>query len=214
MTSRPYSRRNALGRAGLAAAALAAAGVLRPGAAQAQTSDETLRDFLAEAIALEQIAALAYALAADDNAGTELKRLFELFRDQEQAHANALRSAIDDLGYDAPEPPDTPTDSGVFDDVDGIDDETATRLSDLLQGLDGLKGPDQRLDHLFELEQAQLSFYIAEGPDVESADLSATSAEIAGCQAQHIYVLRGEVGDNPADALIAAGEATDVSEDR
>ena len=204
-------RRELLQQAALGAGALAATGLLRPGLALAQsTDDEELRDFMAEAIGLEQIAALAYALAGQGTGDAELKKIFELFRDQEQAHANALRSAIDELGFDAPDPPDSPADSGVFDDVDGIDDETAKRLSDLLAGLDGLKG-DQLFDYLFKLEGEQLGYYIGKGPAVKSEDLSTTSAEIAGCQAQHVYVLRRQVGDDPAKALVAAGEATDLS---
>lgn len=213
MSDLAHSRRETLRRAALGAAALTAAGVLRPGAALAQTTDQDeLRDFLAEAIALEQIAALGYALAAQSTGpAPELKSTLELLRDQEQAHANAFRSAIDALGFDAPDPPDSPTDTGVFDDVDGIDDETASRLSDLLRGLDGLKG-DKLFDYLLELEREQLSYYIGQGPDVDSEDLSTTAAEIAGCEAQHVYVLRRQLGSNPADALVAAGEATDVSQ--
>ena len=211
MSSQAHSRRDALCRAALAAGGLAAAGMLRPGVARAQTTDEQLRDFLAEAIALEQITALAYSRAADvAGVKADLKQTLELFRDQEQTQANALRSAIDDLGYDAPDPPDSPTDTGVFDDVDGIDDETATRLSGLLEGLEGLQRSGELLDYLTKLEEEQLSFYIAGGPEVDSVDLSTTSAEIAGCQAQHLYVLRGELGDNPVEALVAAGEATDL----
>ena len=60
-------------------------------------------------------------------------------------------------------------------------------------------------------EQRQLSYYIAEGPAVDSEDLSTTAAEIVGCQAQHVYLLRTQFGANPANALVAAGEATDVS---
>ena len=209
MTDAP-SRREALRRAALGAGVVAAAGLARPAGAFAQaTSDEDLRDFLVPSIALEQIAALAYATAADANGvGGELKQRFELFRDQEQAHANALRSALDELGFDPPEPPDSPTDTGVFDDVDGIDDEVAQDLSNLLGGLDGLKDPKEFLDYLTDVERNQILQYVVGGAKVDSEDLSTTSAEIAGCQAQHLYVLRRELGDNPADALAAAVEGT------
>jgi rubrerythrin len=205
------NRREVLTTAAMGAGALAAGSLLRPALALAQTTDEeTLRDFLAEAIGLEQIAALAYATALDQTGDApELKDMFELFRDQEQAHANALRSAIDLLGFDPPEPPDTPADADVFDGVDGIDDEAQTRLSDLLGELDGLKG-DRLFDYLLELEREQLRHYISGGPTLDSEDLSTTSAEIAGCQAQHVYALRRQFGADPVEAMKAAREATVV----
>lgn len=211
MTGVPTSRRDALRRAAIGAGAVAAASLARPAAALAQTAeDEALRDFLAEAIAREQIAALAYNTAATaDGTSGELRQRLELFRDHEQAHANALKSALDELGFDPPEPPDEASDTTVFEDVEGIDDEAAARLADLLESLDGLTG-DRLLDYLVELEQDQLTYYLTEGPTLESGDLSTTAAEIAGCQAQHVYVLRRELGDNPADALVAANEATDL----
>jgi len=212
-TEAAQSRREALRRAALGAGMVAAAGFVRPAAALAQADDtETLRDFLVEAIGLEQIAALGYATTAvADGVDTDLKRTLELFRDQEQAHANALRNALDELGFDPPEPPDSPDDTGVFDGVDGIDDETATRLGDLLKGLGGLDKADDLLDYLGTLEEKQLAYYLLNGPALPSEDLSTTSVEIAGCQAQHLYVVRRQLGDNPVDALVAAGEATDVS---
>lgn len=209
MTAPSQSRREALRQAALGAGAIAAAGMLRPGLALAQsTNDDDLRDFLVEAIGLEQISALAYSIAAGAK-GTdpEMNSNLELFRDQEQAHANALRSALDELGFDPPEPPDSPTDTTVFDGVDGIDDETSARLGDLLKGLDGLERPEQLLDYLAKLEGEQLGYYIGAGPGVDSEDLSTTSAEIVGCQAQHLVVLREQLGDNPTDALEATSRA-------
>ena len=211
MSELATSRRDALRRAAIGAGAVAAASLIRPGAALAQTAeDEALRDFLAEAIAREQIAALAYATAAvAEGMSGEVRQRLELFRDQEQAHANALRSALDELGFDPPEPPDSASDTTVFEDVDGIDDDAAADLAELLESLDGLEG-DRLFDYLLELEQDQLAYYLTEGPTLDSEDLSTTAAEIAGCQAQHVYVLRRELGDNPVDALVAANEATDI----
>ena len=165
MNDAVHSRRDALHRAALAAGALAAGGLVRPALAAAQsTDDEDLRDFLVEAIALEDVTVLAYVTAIDQ-AGPDLKPALEKLRDQEQAHANALNNASDQLGFDAPDAPDSPTDTGVYDDIDGLDDETVKHLDDRL-------------------------------------------GEIAGCQAQHIYVLQRELGDNPADALGTAVDRT------
>ena len=154
MSAPVSSRREAVRGAALAAGALAAAGLLRPGAALAQsTDDDDLRDFLATAIAIEQVAVLAYSTAADAP-GTDptLKGTFETFRDQEQAHASALKSALESIGFDAPDAPSSPTDTGVLDDVDGLDDDEATKLQDLLGKLDGIKG-EAALQLLADLER-------------------------------------------------------------
>ncbi len=208
MSEDASSRRDALRRGALAAGALAAAGALRPAMALAQSSaDDDLRDFLQQAIGLEQITALAYSTAADA-ADAKLKGTLETFRDQEQAHASALRSALDELGFDPPDAPDSPSDTTVFDEVDGLDDTsspyTTQDLKDLLSGLDGLKGTKQYLDYLVKLEEAQIGYYVGQAPGLDSVDLSTTGAEIAGCQAEHLIVVRGQQGDDPAAALGAA----------
>lgn len=202
------TRREALGRAALAAGTLAAAAMLRPGTALAQSADdEDLRDFLVEAIALEQLTVLAYATASNAGVDSALRQQLEDLRDQEQAHANSLRSALDSLGFDAPEPPDSPADTAVLDDVEGLSDDAAERLGGLLTDLDGLSGRDELLELLGELEGDQLDLYVGRGPDLDSEDLSTTAAEIAGCQAQHLIALRTALGDDPAAALEAAAEA-------
>jgi hypothetical protein len=210
MSDTAHSRREAIRRAALAAGALALA---HPALAAAQTSDdEDLRDFLVEAIGFEQVTVLAYATAADQ-AGPDFGRTFELFRDHEQAHANALHSAIDELGFDPPEPPDSPTDTGVFDDVEGLSDEAAKRLTDRLGELDDANGLDQVIDLLLELENDQLAYYVAEGPGLDSSDLSTTAASIAGCQAQHLVALRAGTGRPPGEAATdVAGAAADAAQ--
>jgi rubrerythrin len=208
-SSSTTSRREALERAALGAGAVAAAGLLaslaRPASARAQsTDDEALRDFLVPAIALEQLAALAYDTAADAT-GTDgdSKRVFERFRDQEQAHANALRSALDSLGFDLPDAPDSPTDSDVFEDVEGLEEQRAAALGDLLGELDGLRKEDELLDYLAGLEREQLAYYLEAAPGLDSEDLARTSAEIVGNQAQHLVVLRLALGDDAAAAVAA-----------
>jgi rubrerythrin len=211
VTHAPASRRELLRRAALAAGTLAGAGMLRPALAGAQsTTDEDLRDFLVEAIGLEQVTVLAYSNAAETaKAGPERER-FEEFRDHEQAHANALRSAIDELGYDPPEAPDSPTDTGVFDDVDGLDAEQADRLKQRLADIEGAKSADDFSSLLRQLEDEQIDLYVGQGPGLDSADLAVTAAEIAGCQAQHLFVLGTLAGAPPGRA---ATEAASVAAD-
>lgn len=207
MSESAHSRRDALRRGALAAGVLAAGGLLRPTLAAAQsTDDEDLRDFLAEAIGLEQITVLAYATAAED-AGASERQLLEDFRDQEQAHASALRSALDSLGFDQPDAPNNPEDTGVFDDVDGISDDTATELKELLGQVGEANTPKAFLELLSDLESRQLTYYVTDGPPLDSYDLSTTAAEIAGCQAAHLVVIRERLGDSPADAASAANDA-------
>ena len=203
MNGEARSRRETLRLAALGAGAIAAAGFARPALAGAQaTEDEDLRDFLVGAISLEQLAVLAYSTAAREG-DTDLGPTLETFRDQEQAHANALRQALDTLGFDLPDAPDSATDTGAFEDVDGLDSEQSERLLDLLDELDGLSSPREYLDYLARLEDEQLTYYTSEGPAVDSVDLTTTSAEIAGCQAQHSVVLLTELGRTEAEAAAA-----------
>jgi Ferritin-like domain len=197
------SRREALRLAALGASAIAAAGFARPARAGAQAAgDEDLRDFLVGAISLEQLAVLAYSTAARQG-DTDIGPTLETFRDQEQAHANALRQALDTLGFDLPDAPDSATDTGAFEDVDGLDSELSVRLLGLLDELGGLSSPRQYLEYLARLEDEQLTYYTSEGPAVDSVDLTTTSAEIAGCQAQHSVVLLTELGRTEAEAAAA-----------
>ncbi len=208
MSADPSSRREALRRGALAAGALAAGGLLRATPVVAQSpDDEDLRDFLVEAIGLEQVTVLAYSSASDAAKSNGDKQTYERFRDQEQAHANALRSAIDELGFDPPEAPDTPTDTGVFNDVEGLSDDAAKRLTDDLGRIADAKTPADFLKLLNELESQQLGLYVGRGPALDSPDLSTSSAEIAGCQGQHLVVLGQLDGKPPGQAAESVATA-------
>ncbi len=210
MRSTTHSRRDALRHAALGAGALAGAGLLAPALAAAQSpADEDLRDFLVGAISLEQLAVLSYSTAARKG-GADTRSTLESFRDQEQQHANAWRNALDSLGFDLPPPPDSPTDSAAFEDVDGLDSKLAETLGRRLDQLGGLSSPRQYYEFLAELEAEQIGYYSGPGSEVDSVDLATTSAEIAGCQAQHTAVLRGALDEPPAEAAAAAAEAAAV----
>jgi hypothetical protein len=178
------TRRDALRFAGVGAGALAMPALLRPAIARGQSSDDDdLNDFLEPAIELEQAAALAYELATEAKGlDAELRRSFGLFRDQEQAHATALRQALDSLGFDLP------------------DELTDPAASDHLKGIERLQTANEFLAFLVGLEQDQVSFYVEDGPPLDSEDLLRTTAEILGCQAQHLVVLREAQGAAPAVA--------------
>jgi rubrerythrin len=197
------TRREALRIAALGAGAVAGAGLLRPLAARAQsTVDEDLRDFLAPTIALEQIAVFAYDAALDARDATDAEtRTFERFRDQEQAHADALRQALDSIGFDAPDPPDSANDSGVFEDVDGIDDARARQLAGTLAEVGDLRTVKDFIGYLGDLEQEEIGVYAEAAPTLDSEDLATTSAEIAANQAQHMIVLGALSNEEPAKTL-------------
>jgi rubrerythrin len=185
--NQPTTRRNVLRLAALGAGAVATPALLRPARASAQSGeDEDLRDFLEEAIDLEQAAEFAYETAAKaKDLDPQLKRSFERFRDQEQAHATALRQALDSLGFDLP------------------DEVTDASDSELLKGLDGLKTGDEYLKFLIGLEDDQVKLYVEQTPDLDSQDMGRTGAEILGCQAEHLVVLHEAEGASPAEAAAA-----------
>ena len=215
MTDSATTRREIMRRAALGAGALTVAGLAQPVDALAQApDDEDLRDFLVEAIGFEQVTVLAYSTAAEANGvEPELKTTLEAFRAHEQAHADALRSALDGLGFDPPAAPDSATDTGVFDDVEGLSDDAQEQLVRRLDDLEALDGARARqlLEFLVELEGEQLSLYVAGAPGLDSEDLSTTATEIAGCQAQHLVVLAQELGDPAADAIASAAETAQTA---
>ncbi len=200
------SRRETLRDAAMIAGAIAAVplipALVRPDLARAQgTDDEAVRDFLVPAIEFEQLAVLAYSTAIDANDldGLE-RRTLEQLRSQDQAHANAFRSALDALGFDLPDAPDSTTDAEAFDDVEGLDDPAASELTDLLGDLDAARRGEELLEVLVALKERAISYYRDSAPGLDSEDLTTTSAEIAGSHAQQLVVLREAGGQSPAGA--------------
>jgi rubrerythrin len=204
------TRREALRTAALGAGALAGAELLRPVAALAQaSSDDDLRDFLAPAIALEQVAVFAYDSALEAPGVSDAqKRIFTRFRDQEQAHANAWRQALDNLGFDRPDPPDATDDTNAFD-VDGITDDQRKELEATLAKIDDLKKADDYLDYLVELEGKEIAYYADNAPTVDSEDLANVSAQVAANQAQHLVVLDSELKQKPPEILDSISRAAE-----
>jgi rubrerythrin len=202
------TRREALRTAALGAGALAGVGLLRPVAALAQTSsDDDLRDFLAPAIALEQVAAFAYDSALEAQGITDAQtKIFTRFRDQELAHASAWRQALDNLGFDLPGAPTATNDTGAFD-VDGISEDQRNELASTLKRIDDLKKVDDYIDYLTELEDKEIAYYADNAPAVDSEDLANVSAQVAANQAQHLVVLDSERKQKPAEILDSIASA-------
>jgi rubrerythrin len=211
MTTGSHANRREALRCGAAGAlALSAVPLLRPAVALAQaTDDEDLRDYLEEAIALEEVAVFAYTRAAErgqgGNAGQgaepELARTLARFRDHEEAQATAWREAIDQLGFDAPREPQSADDAEAF---DALNDARANELTDLMAGVERAGSREEVVEALIAIEEEQLRFYLDAAPALDSEDLATTSAEVAGCSAQHLVVLREQRGDTLAEAAAVA----------
>jgi rubrerythrin len=198
------TRRDALRRAALAAGVLASPTLLRPKPARAQATDDEveLAAFLVEAIALEQIAVLAYESAADEEGlGAGLGQTLRRFAEHEQAHASALRSALDSIGVDSPDAPRGARDREAIEGIDRLDADRATELADLLGELAELDARGEYLDYLVGIEREQIELYVQATPEFGSEDLVRTGAEIAGCAAQHAVVLREALGAPPARSV-------------
>ena len=199
------TRRDALRVAALAGGALAVPALMRPAAALAQDDDEAdLEDFLVMAIHVEQVAVLAYATAVEaKDLDRDLKRTLEGFGEHEQLHANAMRSALDSLGLDPPDPPSDLADTAALEGLEDADDEGGLRseLTKVMGGLERAKGVDELLELLLNVEDLQWILYLGDTPVFESEDLLRTGAEIAACQAQHGVVLKAALGSPPADSV-------------
>lgn len=182
------TRRETLHRAAGLGAAVLLPSLLRPGRARGQATEEDPREFLEQTIELEQASVLAYETAVegpDVEAG--LRGTLELLRDQEQAHANAWRSALDLLGFEAPDPPSQAGDSAE------------------LEGLAGLERSEELLTFLAEHERRLIRRYLELAPELASEDLARTSAEVVASHAQHLVVLRSALGEDPPEALARVG---------
>jgi hypothetical protein len=198
------TRRDALRRAALAAGVLASPALPRPKPAMAQAADDEveLAAFLVEAITLEQIAVLAYESAADEESlGAGLRQTLRRFAAQERAHASALRSALDSIGIAPPDAPRGARDREAIEGIDRLDAGRAAELADLLGELPGLDGRVEYLEYLVGMERGQIELYLQATPEFGSEDLLRTGAEIAGCAAQHVVVLREALGSPPALAV-------------
>ena len=77
-------------------------------------------------------------------------------------------------------------------------------LKDLLAELDGLKGPEQLLDYLAKLEEAQLDYYVGRGAGARQRGPRDHRRRDRRLPGPAPVVLREQLGDDPAAALGAA----------
>jgi bacterioferritin (cytochrome b1) len=185
----PLSRRRLLGVAGAAVAG--ASGALLAGCgddtknAAARTapdeSDAADVELLNSVLDLELMVVAAYKAAAARLRGPTLQ-LAKGFLEQEQEHADALAGAIRDLGGT----PNGPKSSYDF---------------------PRLRSRSAALRFAADLENTVIAAYIDALPKFSQADLRSTATAIVTCEAEHIAVLLGALGEPQAPAAFVTGRA-------
>jgi bacterioferritin (cytochrome b1) len=184
------SRRRLLGIAGAGVAA-GASGALLAGcgddtkSAAAQTtpdeSDAADVELLNSVLDLELMVVAAYKAAAARLRGSNL-RIAQGFLEQEQAHADAVAAAIRDLRGT----PNGPRSTYRF---------------------PRLRSQDAAMRFAVGLENTVIAAYIDALPKFSQADLRSTAAAIVTCEAEHVAVLRGALGQPQAPAAFVVGRA-------
>lgn len=174
---------------GLGGAVLAASSIpllLSVRNAFAASSDDA--DILVKAITLERVAVLAYGVVIDGRLLSRgFARVARRFRGHEQAHADALLTALTDLGAG---PPPMPT----LKDVDGV----VTGIRDVRSQADVAR-------FAIELEMAAVAAYYDAHSKLVDAKLLQTGASIMANEAQHLVVLRQAVKRDPVPHAFETG---------
>jgi bacterioferritin (cytochrome b1) len=183
------SRRRFLGIAGAGVAAGASGALLagcgddtKSAAARApDESDGADVELLNSVLDLELMVVAAYKAAAARLRGSNL-RIAKGFLEQEQEHADALAAAIRDLDGT----PNGPKSSYTF-----------ARM----------RSQDAAMRFAVDLENTVVAAYVDALPKFSKAGLRSTAAAILTCEAEHIAVLLGALGQPQAPAAFVVGRA-------
>ncbi|MGI8921921.1 MAG: ferritin-like domain-containing protein [Solirubrobacteraceae bacterium] len=186
-------RRDLLERGfGLGAVAIAASSIpllLAVRNAFAQAGEDGA--ILASAINLERIAVIAYSAVIDSGLlSPAVERIARRFRGHEQEHADALTTALTDLGGTPPSKP-----SGVKD-VDKV-----------VKGLGDVKSQADIANFAIELETAAVAAYYDAHRKLVDAKLLQTGASIMANEGQPLVVLRQLVKQDPVPNALETGKA-------
>ena len=180
--SRTATRRRVIARGLAAGGALAATAHLGLATrATAQAGDARL---LKRAVRLEQEAAVVYeTLAEGDVLDDEVAAAAEAFAGQQREHVLALTAALEDAGQEAPPPP----------------------RPDAIDGLEEAESQAEGLALAVDLENALIRAYgrISESPAGEA--VLRTTVQIACNAAQHLVVLRQQLGEPPLPEAFETG---------
>jgi rubrerythrin len=178
-----------LGLGGLAIAASSVPVLLAVRNAFAQAGDDG--EILQRAINLERIAVIAYTAAIDSGLlSAAVEKLVRQFRGHEQQHADALTTALTDLGGSPPPKP-----AGVKD-VDKV-----------VKGLGDARSEADLANLAIELETAAVAAYYDAHRRLIDAKLLQTGASIMASEGQHLVVLRQTVKKEPVPNAFETGEA-------
>lgn len=181
------TRRGLLAGAGLLAGSVSLLGLAGSAQAQAQLSADGLT--IEAAVRLEQLVAVVYqTLSARASLGTELRDLFGLFAEQEQAHAQGLLALAEYLGGAPPAVP------------------TVAQAELALPRLSAARSRPAALALAQSLEQSELqSFYFDEQTLSDIKLMELVAAVMCG-DAQHLVLVRQAVGVNPIPAAFETGQ--------
>lgn len=138
--------------------------------------------FLRRLVRVEQASAVAYETIAEaDFADARIERMATLFAEQEREHVQALNAALRDLGGRPPRPPDPGE----------------------IAGLDELGSQDDALELMIGLEEDLVTLYNRAAARFAGDALLRLGMQIACNDAQHLTVLRQQLGRRPVpDALV------------
>ena len=176
----------ALGGAAIAASSLPLLLSVRNAFAEA-TGDAAI---LGQAINLEQIAVIAYdAALANALLSPAVRRTVRRFRDHEQQHADALTTALTDLGGTPPAPP-----AGVAD------------VDEVVKGVRDVRTQAELANFAIELETATVAAYHDAQAKLVEARLLQTAASIMANEGQHLVVLRTLAGTDPVPFAFETGK--------
>ncbi|MEJ7797667.1 MAG: ferritin-like domain-containing protein [Solirubrobacteraceae bacterium] len=146
-------------------------------------------EILEQAIGLERVAVLAYGEVIDGGLlSTRFTRIARRLRDHEQEHADALASALTDLGGTPPKEP-------TVKDIDGV-----------VEGIGDLRSQGDVANFAIELELAAVAAYYDAHSKLVDAKLLQTGASIMANEAQHLVVLRQSVKRPPVPNAFETGK--------
>jgi rubrerythrin len=175
------TRRQALTTAGTAAAAAAF-----PQAALADDKKAKNIAVLSSALAVVQVAVVAYEAIADGSLlHSYPETVLRSFLGQENDHAKALGDALDQMGAHQPIPP--------------------RRAA--IPGLSSLKSQQQALQFAISLERRAIATYYRGTRNIKDANALKTLASIMGCDGQHLTVLRQLAGQPAVPNAFETGAA-------
>ena len=176
----------ALGSAALAASSIPLWLSARDAFAAQDSGDA---EILQNAINLEQVAVTAYDMALSGGLlSPAALRVARRFRDHEQQHADALTTALTDLGGTPPAPP-----------------KGSADVEKIADGLGDAKTQADVVNVLIELEMAGVAAYHDAQAKLVETRLLQTAASIMASEGQHLVVLRRLVGANPVPKAFETG---------